>query len=53
MKTRFSDLLELKACMGVSSSSIFGWMVWFDDLCAEYLGDRLKFVFRSDTIFCG
>ena len=27
--------------------------VRFDDLCAEQLGNRLKFVFNPDIILCG
>ena len=27
--------------------------VWFDDLCAQWLGDGSKFVFCPDVILCG
>ena len=26
---------------------------WFDDLCAEQIGDRLNIVFSRDVILCG
>ena len=27
--------------------------LWFDDLRAEYIGDRLNIVFSPDVILCG
>ena len=27
--------------------------LWFDDLRAEYIGDRLNIVFSRDVILCG
>ena len=28
-------------------------ILWFDDLCADWLRDRLKFVFSPDIMLCG